>query len=84
MLKAMRHNIEKDGDLDSENLKTAFFKDRNPPKNSGRAQVNFIGPGKKYVHCGSTVNPVYNDHPQDPKFVAVVDKWSLFSGRFML
>ncbi len=31
-----------------------------------------------------TVKPVYNDHPRDPKFVAVVDRWSLFRGRFML
>ncbi len=25
-----------------------------------------------------TVKLVYNDHPLDPKFAAVVDKWSLF------
>ncbi len=25
-----------------------------------------------------------NGHPRDPKFVAVVDRWSLFRGRFML
>ncbi len=25
-----------------------------------------------------TVKPVYNDHPRDPKIVAVVDRWSLF------
>jgi hypothetical protein len=31
-----------------------------------------------------TVKFVYNDHPRDPKFVAVVDRWSLFKGRFML
>ncbi len=30
------------------------------------------------------VKPVYNDHPRDPNFVAVVDRWSLFRGRFML
>jgi hypothetical protein len=24
------------------------------------------------------VKPVYNDHPRDPKIVAVVDRWSLF------
>ncbi len=30
-----------------------------------------------------TVKPVYNDRPRDPKFVAVVDRWSLFRGRFM-
>ena len=29
----------------------------------------------------STVKPVYNDHPWDPKIVAVVDRWSLFKGR---
>ncbi len=27
---------------------------------------------------GITVKPVYNDHPWDPKIVAVGDKWSLF------
>jgi len=27
-----------------------------------------------------TVKPVYNDHPRDPKIVAVVDRWSLFRG----
>jgi len=31
-----------------------------------------------------TVKLVYNDHPWDPKFVAVVDWWSLFRGSFML
>ena len=28
-----------------------------------------------------TVKPVYNDHPWDPKIVAVIDRWSLFRGR---
>ncbi len=28
----------------------------------------------------STVKPVYNDHPQDPKKVVVVDRWSLLRG----
>ncbi len=32
----------------------------------------------------STVKLVYNDHPRDPKFVAVVDRLSLFRGRFTL
>ena len=32
----------------------------------------------------STVKPVYNDNPQNPKFVAVVERWSLFRGSFML
>ncbi len=31
-----------------------------------------------------TVKPVYNDHFRDPKFVAVVDRWSLFRGSIML
>jgi hypothetical protein len=31
-----------------------------------------------------TVQPMYNDHPRDPKYVAVVDRWSLFRGIFML
>jgi hypothetical protein len=26
------------------------------------------------------VKPVYNDHPRDPKIVAVVDRWSFFRG----
>jgi hypothetical protein len=28
----------------------------------------------------STVKPVSNDHPWDPKIVAVVDRWLLFRG----
>ncbi len=33
----------------------------------------------------STVKPVYNGHPRDPKIiVVVVDRWSLFRGNFML
>ena len=32
----------------------------------------------------NTVKPVYNDHPRDPKFVAVVDRRSLFRGSLML
>ena len=28
----------------------------------------------------NTVKPVYNDHPRDPTFVVVVDRWSLFTG----
>ena len=32
----------------------------------------------------TTVKPVYNDHPRNPKFVAVVDRWSLFRGSSML
>ena len=28
----------------------------------------------------NTVKLVYNDHPRDPKIVAVVDRWSLFRG----
>ncbi len=31
-----------------------------------------------------TVKLVYNDHPRDHKFVAVVDRWSLFRGSSML
>jgi hypothetical protein len=31
----------------------------------------------------STVEPVNNDHPWDPKIVAVVDRWSLFRGSFI-
>ena len=32
----------------------------------------------------STVKPVYNYHPRDPKFVAVVDRLLFFRGSFML
>jgi hypothetical protein len=32
----------------------------------------------------STVKLVYSDHPRDPKFVAVVYRWSLFRGKFEL
>ena len=32
----------------------------------------------------STVKPVHNDHPWDPKIVAVVDRWLLYGGRFMV
>ncbi len=28
----------------------------------------------------NTVKPVYNGHPCDPKFEAVVDRWPLFRG----
>ncbi len=31
-----------------------------------------------------TVKPVYNHHPWDPKLEAVVDRWSLFRGSFVL
>jgi hypothetical protein len=31
-----------------------------------------------------TVKPVYNDHPRDLGFGAVVDRWYLFIGSFML
>ncbi len=29
---------------------------------------------------GVTIRLVYNDHPWDPKIVAVFDRWSLFRG----
>jgi hypothetical protein len=35
---------------------------------------------KRFKHNAYTVKPVYNDHPRDTKFVAVVYKWSLFRG----
>jgi len=31
-----------------------------------------------------TVKPVYNDHPRDPEFVVVVDRWSQSRDGFML
>jgi len=37
------------------------------------------------INCFAiTVKPVYNDHPRDPKLVAVVDRWSLFRGSFII
>jgi hypothetical protein len=39
---------------------------------------------RRAIFTSNTVKPVYNDHPRDPKFVVVVDRWSLFRGRFML
>ncbi len=33
---------------------------------------------------GNTVKLVYNDHPRDPELVAVVVRWPLFRGNFML
>jgi len=32
----------------------------------------------------TTVKLVHNDRPRDPKFVAVVDRWSLFRGSLQL
>ncbi len=32
------------------------------------------------IRITCTVKPVYNDHPWDPKFEAVVDRWSLSRG----
>jgi hypothetical protein len=33
-----------------------------------------------YFYQHGTVKPVNNDHPWDPKIVAIVDMWSLFRG----
>ncbi len=35
---------------------------------------------KLIIFISYTVKPVYNDHPWDPKVVAVVGRWSLFRG----
>ncbi len=32
----------------------------------------------------STVKFVYNDQPRNPKFVAIVDRWSLYKSSIML
>ncbi len=32
----------------------------------------------------NVIKPVYNDHPKDPKVMAVVDRCSSFSDRLML
>jgi hypothetical protein len=48
--------------------------------------LNTYGPRYPRVCFRSTVKPVYNDHlrARDPKYVVVVDKWSLFGGIFIL
>jgi hypothetical protein len=40
-------------------------------------------PFTKQCREPNTVKPEYNNHPRDPKFVAVLDRWSLFRGNFM-
>ncbi len=40
--------------------------------------------GVRKVRFGCTIKLVYNDHPWDPKFVAIVDRLLLFRGSFML
>ncbi len=37
----------------------------------------------KYLNIQSNLS-MYNDHPWDPIIVAVVDRWSLFRGFFVL
>jgi hypothetical protein len=39
----------------------------------------FFSP-KWWWYFPNTVKTVYNDHPWDPKIVAIVDRWSLFRG----
>ena len=39
---------------------------------------------KKMCFFENTVKQLNNDHICNPKIVAVVDKWSLFGGSFML
>jgi hypothetical protein len=34
----------------------------------------------KNISTVVTIKPVYNDHPSDPKVVAVVDRWLLCRG----
>ena len=34
--------------------------------------------GTKNRNIYSTVKPVYNEYPRNPKIVAVVDRWPLF------
>ncbi len=38
--------------------------------------------GSIKLTISNTIKLLYNDHPRDPKFVAVVDRWS-FRGRSM-
>ncbi len=38
----------------------------------------------RHAYFESTVKPVYNGQPRNPKFEAVADRWSLFRGRFMI
>ncbi len=50
-----------------------------------RKKVNawtFLNPQKNIFLI--TIKPEYNDHLQDPKIVVVVDRWSLFGGKFVL
>jgi len=54
-------------------------------KNNNRANFYIFNHSNKAEHRATkfppkmlnTVNPVYNEHPRNPKIVAVVDKWSL-------
>ncbi len=36
------------------------------------------GEKEKFINGMWQVKPVYIDHPWDPKFVAFIDRWSLF------
>ena len=40
--------------------------------------------GQNIINFKSAAKPVYNDHPPDPKFLAGVDRWSLFRGNLVL
>ena len=43
------------------------------------AAIMFSGK-KREMEIKSTVIPVYNGHPWDPKIVAAVHRWALFRG----
>ena len=45
--------------------------------------TSFMDADKTKLEFAGTVKPVYNNHPGDPKFVAVVEKWSLFRCSFI-
>jgi hypothetical protein len=47
---------------------------------SQAAELTFTRQDKPVIGFGYTVIPVYNDHSWDPKTLAVVDRWSLFTG----
>ena len=66
------------GDLDSSVPNLTYNPDVPRGGKVWPAETSFIG------ERVSTFILAYNDHPRDPKIVAVDDRWSLFRGSFML
>ncbi len=44
----------------------------------------FVETRYRLFKYSNKVKSVYNDHPRDPKFVAVVERWSLYRGSLIL